>query len=112
MHLHSDWKSCAPKILALDQNWLPLLPWYLLALRYGANGVKWSEDPSTVDPQQVLKNFTRSSTRDRCRVVTVKVFTLEPMSVTQRVSHSNNIRSSFIARRLFKATYHWTIHWS
>jgi len=40
---------------------------------YGANGVKWTEDPSTVDPNEVLRNFTHASTGDRCRIVVVIV---------------------------------------
>jgi len=37
--------------------------------RYGANGVKWLEDPASINPQIILKNFSKSSMNDRCRVI-------------------------------------------
>jgi curved DNA-binding protein CbpA len=36
---------------------------------YGANGVKWAEDPSSIDPHTIYKNFTHATTADRARVV-------------------------------------------
>jgi hypothetical protein len=38
---------------------------------YGANGVKWSDDPSSIDPHMIYRNFTHATVRDRARVVVV-----------------------------------------